>query len=164
MEEYVELTKENASLASDIYNYYVVNSTATYGTVPLSVDEFVSYYQIENPKSFSYLIMEDGKAIGFCLLKPWNAKKEAYDHTYEATMYFDKDYCKKGYGRRAFEFLEKQASKEDIYVILTGVCSDNGASAGLCEKMGYELCGHLKKVGVKFGKFLDILYFEKILK
>lgn len=164
MEEFVELTRENTSSALEIYNFYVMNTTATYGTVPLSLEEFISYYQIENPKSFSYLVIDNGNVVGFCLLKPWNAKKEAYDHTYEATMYFAKDFCGKGYGKRAFEFLEKKALETDIFVIMAGVCGENGASNGLCEKMGYEKCGHLKKVGFKFGRFLDILYFEKILK
>lgn len=160
--EFKKLTKENCTDALEIYNYYVLNTTATYGTTALDEEEFLSYYKVENSLTDAYLISENDRTIGFFLLKPWNEKKEAYRHTYEFTIYLSKENCRKGLGRMAFEFVERSVRKKDIKVIMAGICADNESSFKLCEAMGFESCGHLKNVGFKFGKYLDILYYEKM--
>lgn len=163
MEEYVRITRENCGEALVIYNYYVENSTATYGTIPLSEEEFFTYYQMDNPLTEAFLVKDEGKTIGFVLLKPWNAKKEAYRYTYEVTMYFDKEYPRKGYGKKAYFFLEDIAKRRNLKVLIGGICGENIGSMKLCESVGFEKAGHLKNVGVKFDKFLDIIYYEKII-
>lgn len=159
--ELVNLSEEHFEKAAEIYNYYVENSTATYATETVSVDEFVKYYKIENELTYSYGMLLDGKLVGFCLLKPWNIAKKAYKYTYEATMYIEKEYCNRHLGFEAMTYLEEIAKKNNVLVILGGVCSENTASCKLCEKLGYEKVGHLKGVGYKFDRFMDIIYYEK---
>lgn len=163
MERYERITRENCKEALKIYNFYVTNSTATYGTVPLSEEEFFSYYQMDNSLTEAFLVFDDEKVCGFVLLKPWNAKKEAYMYTYEVTMYFAEDSIRKGYGKKAFYFLEDIAKKRGIKVLMAGICGENVSSIKLCESVGFFECGHLKKVGIKFGKFLDLVYMEKMI-
>ena len=162
MTVYEKLTGENCKRAAEIYNYYVTNSAATYATEEISDEEFAAYYQLGNELTMAYNIVIDGAMAGFCLLRPWNAHKKAYSRTYEATMYLDKACCSKGIGREAMIYLEKQAEERGILVIMCGIDSENTASCRLCESLGYEKCAHLKKVGFKFGKFMDIVYYQKI--
>lgn len=163
MEHYERITRDNCGEALKIYNFYVINSTATYGTVPLSEEEFFTYYQMDNSLTEAFLVIDDGKVCGFALLKPWNAKKEAYMYTYEVTMYFAEDCIRKGYGKNAFFFLEDIAKKRGIKVLMAAICGDNVSSIKLCESVGFFECGHLKQVGIKFEKFLDLFYLEKII-
>ena len=45
------LTLENCSRAVEIYNDYVVNTTATYATTVVNKEEFADYYKIQNEKT-----------------------------------------------------------------------------------------------------------------
>ncbi|HLQ82239.1 MAG TPA: N-acetyltransferase, partial [Pseudogracilibacillus sp.] len=40
----------------------------------------------------------------------------------------------------------------------------NTASIKLHEKYGFELCGNIKSVGYKFSKWLDLAFYQLILK
>jgi phosphinothricin acetyltransferase len=61
-------------------------------------------------------------------------------------------------------FLEKTAVSRQIGVILASISGENTASIRLFEKMGYEKCAHYKEVGEKFGRLLDVVDYQKILK
>jgi L-amino acid N-acyltransferase YncA len=41
------------------------------------------------------------------------------------------------------------------------ISGENNASIGLFSRMGYNKCAHLKEVGLKFGRKLDIVYYQK---
>lgn len=159
-----KMTGMNAKGASDIYNYYVENSTATYGSETVTCEGFSAYYQLDNPITEAANIYVDKKLAGFCMFKPWNAKKEAYRHTYEYTIYLDRDYVNMGLGKEAYKYLMGKTADRDIYVIMAGICSENKGSMKLAESLGFEKVGHLKNVGEKFGRMLDLVYYEKQLK
>ena len=127
------------------------------------LDDNVIDYQVTRYMAAvtKFEMLLDGKLVGFCLLKPWNIAKKAYKYTYEATMYIEKEYCNRHLGFEAMTYLEEVAKKNNVLVILGGVCSENTASCKLCEKLGYEKVGHLKGVGYKFDRFMDIIYYEK---
>lgn len=160
--KYSELTESNCGEAVDIYNYYVLETTVSYNTEPVSVTEFVNYYQLENPLTIAYNILCHDRIAGFCILKPWNAKKQAYRQTYEFTIYISKEVCHKGFGSKAFRFMEEKAMERNLVVIMAGLSADNVSSCKMLESVGFTQCGFLQKVGNKFGKFLDLYYYQKV--
>jgi len=159
---FINLNRNNCDEVVEIYNYYVTETTVSYATDAISNDEFISYYQIENPLTMAYNIMIGSDVVGFCMLKPWNARKLAYQQTYEFTIYIKKECCHMGLGRKAFYYIEDRALEKKIAVIMAGVSYDNVNSYKMFESVGFERCGHLKKVGRKFGEFLDLYYYQKV--
>ena len=155
------IDKTNAKEIVDIYNYYVLNTTASYNTDAISADDFLAYYQIDNPLTKSFAIKCCDDLAGFMVLKPWNYKKQAYRQTYEFTIYLKKEYCRKGIGKIAFAYLEAMIKDSDIAVIMAGLSADNEGSRALLESQGFTECGRFKKIGKKFGKYLDISYYQK---
>lgn len=148
----------------NIYNYYVENSTATYFTHLLSIQEMKNRVFFENKKYGTFIILNKiNEVIGYFILGQYN-KKEGYDNTAEISIYIKPAYTKKGLGQLALEFLEKEAKKHNIHVLIGAVTEENNASIRLFEKLGYIKCAYFKEVGYKFGKILNDIYFQKILK
>jgi phosphinothricin acetyltransferase len=46
-------------------------------------------------------------------------------------------------------------------VLVGTLCGENHASIRLMEKSGYSRCAHLKNIGEKFGKLLDVVVYQK---
>ena len=49
---------------------------------------------------------------------------------------------------------------ETIHTIVSVITAGNEASIKLHERFGFEYCGKIRKVAVKFGKFLDIENYQ----
>jgi phosphinothricin acetyltransferase len=108
------------------------------------------------------LIYYDNEFCGFCGLKKYSLR-EAYNQTAEISVYLTTEYQKKGIGNIAIKFLEKFAKNNDFHVLLAIICEENTGSIRLFEKNNYKKVGHFKEVGNKFDRFLDVVYYQKIL-
>lgn len=157
-----DITDENRSAVTDIYNYYVTNTTASYAIEPVTPKEFTDYYKISDSRTLSKAVTVSGEVVGFFVLKPWNPNKRAYEHTYEFTEYLKNGFCHKGVGSAAYRYAEKYIAEKGIKAVMAAICSENEASCRLVESLGFEKCGHLKNVGQKFGRNLDLYYYEKM--
>ena len=158
-----KIEKTEYRRACDIYNYYVENSTATYHLEKLTQQSFISYYQIDSMRTKFFTVKDQNSIIGFCLLKPFNAKKQGYDLTTEITIYLQPDCVQKGIGSDVIQFLHNIARNDKQHVIMAGLCSENIASKKLFEKHGYKQCGIFREVGFKFGRYLDTEFYQKLL-
>lgn len=145
---------------TDIYNYYVRNSTATFNLGELSVDEFENdFFHTENP-SGTYTVYDGNDIIGFCCISRFN-RKEAYDRSSYVSIYLKPEATGQGFGSRILEFLEKEAIGKGTRSLIALICKENKVSSALFQKHGYRLAGELKEAGEKFGRLLDVVYYQK---
>jgi phosphinothricin acetyltransferase len=47
-----------------------------------------------------------------------------------------------------------------VHLVIGGVALPNEASVGLHEKMGFQPVGAFKEVGRKFGRWIDVSYWQ----
>jgi L-amino acid N-acyltransferase YncA len=160
--QFKELTQDDLTHVKEIYDYYVLNSTATFHTEPVSVEELAEYIFIGHSRYKSYLIMWNDKVIGYCYFSYYK-KRQAYDRTAEVTLYIRKEFHGNQFGTQTLVFLEDIASKSGLKNLLGVISGDNLASIKLFEKCGYTKCAHFKRVGEKFGKILDVVVYQKEL-
>lgn len=157
-----ELIQADLNHVKEIYDYYVLNSTATFHTEPVSIDELAEHIYINHPRYKSYLIMWENQIIGYCYFSYYK-KRQAYDRTAEVTLYIRKEFHGKQLGTQTLNFLEEVASKCGLKNLLGVISGDNVASIRLFEKCGYFKCAHFIRVGEKFGKILDVVVYQKEL-
>ena len=69
-----------------------------------------------------------------------------------------------GLGSLLLDKIEKEAEARGFENIISLVTEENAASVLFHEKHGFTHAGRLEKVGVKFGKELDVLFLQKLLK
>ncbi len=158
-----EITEEDLPKVLEIYNYYVLNSTATFQISTLTIDEMREMVINTHSKYKAFVIVEEDNICGYCLLAQFNTK-EAYDETAEITVYLKHDAIGKGLGTIAIQNVEDYAREQNIYVLVAIICGENSRSIKLFAKNNYFKCGHFREVGMKFGRRLDVVNFQKILK
>jgi len=145
-----------------IYNYYVLNSTATFHAHPLSKEEMRDLVFFDSPKYKTFAIFEQQSMLGYLIITQ-HKKREAYDGTAEITIYLKSELTGKGVGSTAIQFAEEIAKKSGIHVLIATISGNNNISIRLFEKNGFVKCAHYKEVGKKFGQWLDVVAYQKII-
>jgi phosphinothricin acetyltransferase len=157
--ELIELQYEDYDLVKEIYDFYVINSTATFRTEKISLSELKETVLIGHPKYKSYLIKWNGSIAGFCYFSQYR-KKQAYDRTAEVTIYLKPEFSGKGMGKKALDQLKTIALKNGIKVLVAIITAENEISINLFKKCGFEKCAHFRKVGEKFNRLLDVVALQ----
>jgi L-amino acid N-acyltransferase YncA len=157
-----EMSEKYIEDVSRIYNFYILNTTATFHTRELSDKEVGKIVQSGNERFKAYVTLDDDLVCGYSFLAPYK-KREAYDSTAEITVYLEPEYIGRGIGSLTLGFLEKVAVEKGFHVLLAVICGENDQSIKLFSKNGFEKCGHYKEVGKKFGRLLDIVSYQKII-
>lgn len=160
MVSFTPITEADLPLVKKIYDYYILNTTATFHHKPLSIDEIQEFLFINHPKYISFMIRESGQIIGYCFITRFK-NRPAYDRTAEISIYLQPEWRGKGIGTVTLAFLERTVKISGIHVLIMTLSAENIASIRLCEKMGYIRAAHLPHVGEKFGRILDVFLYVK---
>jgi len=160
--EFDLLQESDLEEVKDIYNHYILHSTATFHTECITIGELRETIPISHPKYKSFLIRADGQTCGFCYTCAFK-KRQAYDRCAELTIYLKPAFFGRGIGTMTMQMMEQVAQSSGIKVLIGIISGENQPSIRLFEKCGYEKCGHYRQVGEKFGRVLDVVSCEKIL-
>ncbi len=155
-----EALQSDAKAISEIYNYYILNTIVTFEIEPITSEEILR--RMESYKKIGpYLVYEDEKEIiGYAYVSKFRDRK-AYDNSVESTIYIKNGYSGKGLGYILYsELLSLLLPK--YHVIIGGISLPNEASIKLHEKLGFRKVGHFAEVGMKFGKWIDVGFWELI--
>lgn len=146
-----------------IYNEYILHSTATFETEPLSEAQMARRLS-EISAAFPYLVYEqEGRVWGYCYAHPWK-ERAAYCHTYETTIYLHPQAQGRGIGRRLMQVLIEACRQRDCHALVACITEENEASCKFHERIGFHRVSHFGQVGRKFGRWLDIADYELLLK
>lgn len=139
----------------EIYNYYVVNSTATFDLEPLSLKTFEEKLQHIMSDYPCIVFQEDNELLGFAYGSRFRPKP-AYNFVVESTVYVKHGVHGKQVGTKLYAELLKRLRDMDLHTVLGVLTIPNEASIKLHEKFGFEQVADLKEVGLKFGKWHDV--------
>lgn len=150
---------DDAGTICKIYNHYITDTIVTFETEP--VDAEAMRERIESITArFPYLVYEqDGKVLGYCYAATWRSRA-AYDQTVETTVYLHKDWIGKGLGHQLYQELVRQLRNAGLHVAVASITLPNTRSVALHEKFGFRKVAHFTEVGNKFGKWLDVGFWE----
>jgi L-amino acid N-acyltransferase YncA len=157
-----EMKEEYLDAVLEIYNHYVLNTSATFHTQALSHEEMREIVFFPKEKYLTFVILSAENICGYVLLTQ-HKKREAYDGTAEVTIYLHPEWIGKGLGSMALQHIEKYAQNQRFHVLIATICGENEASIRLFARNGYTKCAHYKEVGQKFGQLLDIVAYQKII-
>jgi L-amino acid N-acyltransferase YncA len=155
-----DATVSDLAAVTDIYNEVLLHSTAIYREEPTTTEERIAWWRAQLEKGYPLLVAEDeGSIIGFASFgdfRPW----PGYRFTVEGTIHLRREARHRGIGTMLFQKLLSRARDAGKHMMIAGVDSENIASLRFMEKLGAERRAHLKEVGFKFGRFLDLVYFQ----
>lgn len=144
---------------AEIYNEYVVNSTASFETDPVTAEEMLRRINTIYP-AFPYFVYEkDGRILGYCYAHPWK-ERAAYSKTLETTVYIADKFRGKGLGKALIGRLIDECRHRGYEVLVACVTAENKASREMHLKMGFKQASLFERVGIKFGRHLDVVDFS----
>ena len=156
------VTQQDASSIANIYNEYVLNSTITFETEPVTVEEMEKRIYLLS-KDFPYFAYEDNNEIlGSCYVHHWK-EKAAYKYTLETTVYLSPNAKGKGIGTLLMTKLIDICKEQGYHNLIACITSGNEASFKLHTKLGFKKVSHFHEVGLKFNQWLDVIDYELIL-
>jgi phosphinothricin acetyltransferase len=146
----------------DIFNHYVLTSTCTFQTEPVTAEErraWLTDRSAAHPVTVAEL---DGEVVGWAALSPWKPRG-AYAHSVEASVYVRHDRHRRGIGRALLADLIGRARAAGHRTVIGGTCTEQAASLALQAAFGFEVVGRFRQVGYKFGRWLDVEYRQLLL-
>lgn len=153
---------EDIPAICNIYNHYIVNTVITFEESPVSVVDMQK--RIATVTSlFPWLIYEkEDVLLGYAYASTWK-ERSAYRHTAEVTVYLHPDHCGKGIGSALYQTLIDQLGRQNIHALLACIAIPNIASEKIHAQLGFRQVAHFREVGFKFGRWLDVGYWQKNL-
>lgn len=146
-----------ASIAA-IYNHYVDHTIVTFAETHTTAADIEELLQ----EAFPFYVYEEGEDIfGYAHASRFKSRC-AYRTSVEVTVYLHPEHCNKGIGSGLYQQLIQDLDKADYHAIIAGISLPNEASVALHEKFGFEKVAHFKEVGYKFGKYIDVGYWQRI--
>lgn len=144
----------------EIYNDAILNSTAIYAYEPHDIEERRNWYCERKQNGHPVFVFEEeGKVAGFATFEQFRSYP-AFRYSLEHSVYVHKDYRKKGIGRILMEELIKSANELGYKIMVAAIDSENRGSIELHKKLGFEYAGTIKKSGFKFGRWLNLVFYE----
>ena len=147
-----------------IFNEAIANSTALYDYKPRAPETMVGWFEAKNKGRYPVIGIEDaeGTLVGFGSYGAFRAWP-AYKYTVEHSIYIDTRFRGRGHGRTLLEALVAAATRQDYHVMVGGIDASNAASIQLHEKLGFTHSGTVRQAGFKFGRWLDLAFYQRIL-
>ena len=147
-----------------IYNDAVAHTTAIWNATQVDAANRLSWLTDRRRTGYPVLVAVDasGGVLGYASFGDWRAF-EGYRYTVEHSVYVRADQRGAGIGCALMLALIGRARRLGKHVMVGALESGNLASIRLHEKLGFEQVGHLKQVGTKFGKWLDLTLLQLTL-
>ncbi|MDP4302731.1 GNAT family N-acetyltransferase [Leptothrix discophora] len=154
--------ERDARALATVLNHYIEHSTSTFMTEPVSVDSRVTFICERSAELPIWVAELDGQCIGWAALS-LHQPRSAYGHTAESSVYLHPDHLGCGYGTALMTQLVASARQIGYHSLIAGACTEQLASIRLHERVGYTRCAHFHEVARKFGRWLDVVYLERLI-
>lgn len=161
----VACTRERHSDAIlSIFNEAIANSTALYVYEPRVPEFMTGWFEAKSSGNYPVIGIEDpsGQLLGFASYGAFRAWP-AYKYSVEHSIYIDARHRGRGIGKRLLGELIERARKQNYHVLVGGIDLQNQASIALHERFGFTHAGTIRQAGFKFGRWLDLAFYQLIL-
>ena len=148
-----------------IFNEAIVNSTAIYDYKPRTPADMAGWFDVKARRNYPVIGMENGagELMGFASYGQFR-ERPAYKYTIEHSVYVDVRFRGQGLGRALLAATIDAAQKQDYHVMVGGIDASNSVSIRLHESLGFTSCGIVQQAGFKFGRWLDLAFYQLILR
>ncbi|WP_096702177.1 GNAT family N-acetyltransferase [Magnetospirillum sp. 15-1] len=159
-----DATDDDMAAIQSIYSFYVSRSAASFEEEVPSVDEMKARRAAIAARGLPYLVaVEEGEVLGYTYAGPFR-QRSAYRYTVEDSIYVAPFVARRGIGRALLAALIERCT-ELGYRQMIAVIGDsaNQGSIGVHRSLGFGQEGVLRGVGLKFGRWVDVVIMHRTL-
>jgi L-amino acid N-acyltransferase YncA len=152
-----------------IYNQIVATSTAIYNDQPVTLEDRLNWFHSRMKSGYPVLVATvpstnsvTDQIAGFASFGDFRSWP-GYRFSVEHTVHIDQAHRGRGIGKQLLLALIPLAHQLGKHAMVGAVDAENPISIHLHESLGFERVAHFKQIGHKFNRWLDLIFFEKIL-
>ena len=147
-----------------IFNDAIINSTALYDYKPRTIEMMAAWFDAKTKAKYPIIGIENdsGHLMGFGSYGTFRAWP-AYKYSVEHSVYVDARFRGRGVGKRVVQEVISAAQRQNYHILVGGIDASNAVSIRLHESLGFSYCGTIRQAGFKFGRWLDLSFYQLIL-
>ena len=146
-----------------IYNHFILNTVVTFEEDVVDAAAIAERMQGVVDANLPWLVAEqEGRVLGYAYASKWSPRA-GYRYSVEVTVYLDPARGGMGIGSAMYSALFPMLKERGIRNVIGGIALPNVGSVALHEKFGMRQVAQYKDIGVKFGEWLDVGYWQGTL-
>jgi L-amino acid N-acyltransferase YncA len=162
--ERIHCSRQHAPEILAILNEAIENSVALWDYKPRTLEMMDAWFDAKERGAFPVVGLVDAQrgllAFGsYGTFRAWPAYKYSVEHS----IYVRKDARRNGYGKLILEALIEEARRQGYHNLIAGIATENAVSIALHQKLGFDLCGTIRQAGFKFGRWIDLSFYQRLL-
>lgn len=145
-----------------IYAHHVLHGAGTFEEVPPTEAEMATRIAEVQDQGWAWLVAEEaGETLGFAYFSQFRPRS-AYRFAAENSVYVRNDIRGQGVGKALVAKLLEGADAAGFRQMFAVIGdSENVGSIGLHVSLGFRQAGVLRAAGVKFGRWLDVVFMQR---
>ncbi len=155
---------DHAPAILEILNEVIATSTALYDYAPRSMANMRNWFDAKTAGGYPVigLVDESGLLAGFASFGTFRAWP-AYKYTVEHSIYLHHAQRGQGLGGALLRAVIDRARAQNYHTLIGGIDCTNAGSIALHERLGFVHAGTIQQAGFKFGRWLDLAFYQLIL-
>ncbi len=147
-----------------IYAHHVLHGTGTFEEEPPPVEEMLDRFRKVVDHGWSWLVAVDATGVlGYAYYTQFR-DRSAYRYCAEDSVYVREDVRGQGVGKALVAKLIEDATQQGMRQMIAVIGdSENVGSIGVHATLGFQVIGTMRSVGVKFGRWLDVVSMQRAL-
>ena len=147
-----------------IYAHHVLTGTGTFDEEPPSAEEMRAKFLTEREHGWCWLVATDATGVlGYAYYTQFR-DRSAYRYCVEDSIYVRDDVRGQGVGKALVAALIEHATARGMRQMIAVIGdSENVGSIGVHASLGFHKVGTLRAVGVKFGRWVDVVSMQRPL-
>ena len=155
---------EHGSAIVAILNDAIATSTALYDYRPRELASMTAWFEAKRAGGFPVwgALNESAKLLGFASYGSFRAWP-AYKYSVEHSVYVAEGERGQGVGKALLQRVIQSATEQQLHTLIGGIDAENARSIAFHERLGFMHAGTIKQAGFKFGRWLDLAFYQLIL-
>jgi phosphinothricin acetyltransferase len=147
-----------------IYAYHVLTGSGTFDEAPPSAEEMTAYFRKVKALGGTWLVATDASGIlGYAYYAQFR-DRSAYRYCVEDSIYVREDVRGQGVGKALVARLIEDATARGMRQMIAVIGdSENVGSIGVHASLGFHMVGTMRAVGIKFGRWVDVVTMQRPL-
>jgi len=154
---------DDLAAINGIYNHYVLTSTCTLQLDPSTHAERAEWFLAHGGRYPVVVAETDGEVVGWASLSPYHVRP-GYRPAVEDSVYVHHDRRARGVGGKLLAELLGRATLLGHHTVIGMIAADERPSLALHERFRFEKVGHLREVGEKLGRRVDVVFMQRMLR
>jgi len=146
----------DAAACASIYAPYVTDTVISFEARPPTPSEVSCRME----QAHLWLVAEhDSEICGYAYGSP-HREREAYGWAADVSIYLAPKHQRRGLGQRLYTRLFDGLRDRGVCTLCAGIALPNPASEALHRRMGFKEVGTYRRIGYKFGRWVDVRWYQ----